>query len=139
MARNKDYGRRPYLETENDDYRDFIKYRPFSQNTPHHSEFIKPYDDRVKDYTAMEALHPSNFDIPNQLPSVDTNPEFDIYTPTDPCKEASKIHGMVRFNGAAHATVMCGGSVDITMDGGVGKLSVEIIGFDSYGSIKGST
>ena len=139
MTRNKDYGRRPYLETENDDYKDFMKYRPFSQNTPNHSEFIKPYDERVKDYTGMEALHPGNFKSPELTPSIDTDPGFGQIPSEDPCAEAAKINAMVRFNGSSHATVQCGESVNITMDGGTGKLDVQIIGFDSYGSITGST
>ena len=75
MTRSKDLFRKPYMETPEDDYSDMMKYIPDAAQPDYrskpHSEMIKPYDDRIRDYGEMEHFYPSNFSIIAQPPSVD--------------------------------------------------------------------
>ena len=71
---SKDFGRKTYMETEEDDYRDVIKYNPLSQNQDkrfqRHSELLKPYDG-AEGYQEMENYSPVQNKFVYRNPTVD--------------------------------------------------------------------
>lgn len=71
----RDNFRKPYNDTENNDYADLMRNVPFaatpeSRSKPH-SEFLKPYADELEGYGEMEDLHPRNFSTQRQPLNVD--------------------------------------------------------------------
>lgn len=125
MTRNKDFFRKPYMETPEDDYSDMMKYIPDAAQPDYrskpHSEMLKPYDDRIRDYEGMEHFYPNNFNIPEQPPSIDADP---ISGEPNPCEKWRR--DPARFNlgfGSKKVwyEVLCGGSlsIDNALEGGV--------------------
>src|SRR3989337_653765 len=95
MSRNRDFGKKPYMQTEEDDYQDMVKYNPLSQNQDprykKHSEFLKPYGG-VESYPEMENFSPIQFQKPYiDLPNRDV-PTF--FGEPDPCKSANYLKRM---------------------------------------------
>ena len=75
MSRNRDFGKKPYMQTEEDNYQDMVKYNPLSQNQDprykKHSEFLKPYGGAA-DYPEMENFSPVQFQKPyTDIPNID--------------------------------------------------------------------
>ena len=118
MTRSKDLFRKPYMETPEDDYSDMMKYIPDAAQPDYrskpHSEMIKPYDDRIRDYNEMEHFYPSNFSIIAQPPSA----ELIVSGEPNPCEALRHI-----AFGAKQVwyEIPCGGTLSInnSFEGGL--------------------
>ena len=106
------------METPEDDYSDMMKYIPDAAQPDYrskpHSEMIKPYDDRIQDYSEMEHFYPSNFSIIAQPPSA----ELIVSGEPNPCEALRHIPFGAK---QVWYEIPCGGTLSInnSFEGGL--------------------